>query len=794
MTMRVKSHDQPRGSRALAVEGLPPAQEAPERLSPAESRAREDELALQLLKAEQDDRFAWEQFKAEAFTPLDGASDVRASGEREQPSVPQLAEEFWDKLAATRMESLGRQHPAAEGYIVKTWWAMRENGLAQAGEYAKAQDRARRGDLFAAELQSAAPALADPDTPEQTRRALRAELARKTRGIFAGDAPPRLAELERFTARQDELAREARGQRHQERVFAELSALPEAEAQARLASPQGRRALALSGSQASALSGMLRVKHGFDAEQREERKNAYAGQLAEKLGDLFRADAAPAGTGQTGGVGQAEQTGGAASQGREAPPVAAYKLLLGADIAPEIKDVAVARIMDGSFGKKDDPAAKAALMSGLAAGTLKPHAVDEAALLGSLTPQTADGMREFAKSLAGEDGIYIAQGFAALQRRMPPDAPPRQLAKAQEFLQHQLARAAKAGRLAEALNPDNVDNAVDRAVRLSGTEFHSLGGHLAEVPGAAAHGFIRSLNSALNLGYDAVDGLRGLKVNEEEYKRYGKDRLAALQEHLRSGGSPESAPAAPSDERGDTAGAPLPVLRSDPDGPKVGRPQLPNTDAPKTNTGKAVAAVIELATDVAVGEGVLNAGKLVKTGAKVGKKAGAAALEGVGVKPKPDIRAEKGLAAVPITASPPIELARVHNQRSKGSIVVEEGARPKTNEILGAEGFSSYGYNVKHLQTNSNKGISGKRTADYEIEGLGYVDECTPKVMTSKSISRRIEEKEGQSSVVLVQGDASQEVMAQVAQRVWGKPNVKHINTILFKGSDGKIYQYNRHK
>lgn len=637
MTMRVKSHDQPRGSRALAVFGQPPAQEAP-----ADSRARENELALQLVKAEQDDRSAWERFKAEAFTPLDGAGDApgsapdaRASGEREQPPVPQLAEEFWNKLATTRMESLGRQHPAAEGYIVKTWWAMRENGLAQAGEYAKARDRARRGSLFAAELQSAAPALADPDTPEQTRQGLRAELARKTRGIFAGAAPPRLAELERFTARQDELAREACGQRHQERVFTELSALPEAEAQARLASPQGRRALALSGSQASALSGMLRVKHGFDAEQREERKNAYVGQLAEKLGDLFRADAAPAGTGQIGEDGQVGQTGGgAASQGREAPPVAAYKLLLGADIAPEIKNVAVARIMDGSFGKKDDPEAKAVLMSGLAAGTLKPHAVDEAALLGSLTPETADGLREFAKSLAGEDGIYIAQGFAALQRRMPPDASPRQLAKAQEFLQHQLARAAKAGRLAEALNPDNADNAVDRAARLSGTEFHSPGEHMAEVPGAAAHGFIRSLNSALNLGYDAVDGLRGLKINEEEYKRYGKDRLAALQEHLRSGGSPESAPGSPSDERGDTAGAPLPVLRSAPDGPKVGRPQLPNTDAPKTNTGKAVAAVSELATDVAVGEGVLNAGKLVKTGVKVGKKTGAAALEGVGVKPK----------------------------------------------------------------------------------------------------------------------------------------------------------------
>ena len=580
MTMRVKSYDPPRGSRVVAAAGPPPVPEASAQLSLADRRARESELTLQLVKAEQDDRSAWEQFKADLFTPQEGAAnapggapDASASGEREQPSVPQQAEEFWDKLATTRMESLGRQHPAAEGYIVKTWWAMRENSLAQAGEYAKAQDQARRGSLFATELQSAAPVLANPDTPEQTRQALRAELARKTRGIYVGSAPPRLAELERFTARQDELAQEARDQRHQDRVFAELAALPEAEAQARLASPRGRQALALSDSQGSALSGMLRVKHGFDAQQQEARKNAYVGQLAGELGDLFRADAASDQMSQTGQVGQVgqvgqagpfEQSGGSASQGREAPPVAAYKLVLGADIAPEIKDLAVARILDGSFGKKDDPEAKAALMSGLAAGTLKPHAVDEAALLGSLTPETADALREFAKSLQGEDGIYIALGFAALQRQLPPHASPRRLAKAQEFLQDQLARAAKAGRLAEALNPNNADNAVARAVRLSGTEFHSLGEHVAEVPDAAAHGFIRSLNSALNLGYDAVDGLRSLKINEEEYKRYGKDRLAAIQEHLGSGGLPESAPGAPSDERGDTAGAPLPVLRGSP--------------------------------------------------------------------------------------------------------------------------------------------------------------------------------------------------------------------------------------
>lgn len=519
-------------------------------LGDAAVKARENELALQLIKAEQEDRSAWERFRGEIFTPS-GTPDTGLSPGREPPSLPQQAEEFWDRLAGERMAALGRQHPTAERYIVNTWWPMRENAVAQATEHAALQDRARRDALFTTELDSAAPILANPDTPPETRQTLHTELARKTRGIFANANPPQLAELEAFQTLQESAAQEARVRNHRDGVFAELSALPETEAQARLASPEGRKALALSEGDAEAMRGMLRARSVFDAQQEEERKNAYSAQLAAKIGGLFKSGSA---AGREGPDGQAEE----GAEAREPAPLAAYRLMLGADIAPHVRDAALARITDGSFGKTDDAEAKATLVFGLAAGTLAEHAVDEAMLCGALTPGTADGLRELGKSLRGENGIYVAQGFAALQAQLPPGTAPEQQAKAQEFLQRQLAQAAKSGRVPEALDPKNPANAVAVSLLLAGaapastpsgpeelardvagtqavlTARHAplddsgayavaglgdtalqgyvryMAGQAAsreDVPKAVLHGGIKGLNAAIDLGYDAADWL-----------------------------------------------------------------------------------------------------------------------------------------------------------------------------------------------------------------------------------------------------------------------------------------------
>lgn len=385
----------------------------------ARKKAEEDELALKLMEARQRDKSLWdeqwESIKESAPSVVDTSNPPAAAPGETPLSITQRTEKFWDELAASRMESLGGQHPGAARYIVNNWWGMREKALETAAAHEKEQDLARRTGLFDTELSSAAPVLANPDTPPETRQSLHHMLDRKARAIFSASAP-QLGLLEQFKAAQDNTAREARAQGHRETVFTGLSALPPEEAQARLATPETRRGLGLSDAEAADMSGMLRAKSAFDAEQEEAGKAAYTARMAEQLADLFQ------------GPGAVGQEAADAGQGTEPAPVAAYRLISDSGLPPHVKDTALARIMDGTFGRQDDLKIKAALVSGLASGALTESAIDEASISGGLTAATVSGIREFNKTLQGEDGLLFRGGCEILENSLPPGAPPEQRA------------------------------------------------------------------------------------------------------------------------------------------------------------------------------------------------------------------------------------------------------------------------------------------------------------------------------------------------------------------------------
>lgn len=61
-------------------------------------------------------------------------------------------------------------------------------------------------------------------------------------------------------------------------------------------------------------------------------------------------------------------------------------------------------------------------------------------------------------------------------------------------------------------------------------------------------------------------------------------------------------------------------------------------------------------------------------------------------------------------------------------------------------------------------------------------------------IIRAIEKKDTQTTAVLTQIDLSGREMEQMANRVWGKPSVKNINTLFFQDSSGRIHRFDRPK
>lgn len=63
-----------------------------------------------------------------------------------------------------------------------------------------------------------------------------------------------------------------------------------------------------------------------------------------------------------------------------------------------------------------------------------------------------------------------------------------------------------------------------------------------------------------------------------------------------------------------------------------------------------------------------------------------------------------------------------------------------------------------------------------------------------KSIINTIEKKDSQTTSVITQIDLTSEEMSGIASRVWGKPNIKNINTLFFQDSTGKVYRIDRPK
>lgn len=119
-----------------------------------------------------------------------------------------------------------------------------------------------------------------------------------------------------------------------------------------------------------------------------------------------------------------------------------------------------------------------------------------------------------------------------------------------------------------------------------------------------------------------------------------------------------------------------------------------------------------------------------------------------------------------------------------GTITFEKGSTPNANEVRAGTALLGLGYDVViKKEINLNK----VRTPDFWVDGIGKVDVYTPKTVSSKNIINAIEKKDSQASSVLLQIDLSGKDMSNIASRIWGKPNVKNINTIFFQDSKVKF-------
>lgn len=119
----------------------------------------------------------------------------------------------------------------------------------------------------------------------------------------------------------------------------------------------------------------------------------------------------------------------------------------------------------------------------------------------------------------------------------------------------------------------------------------------------------------------------------------------------------------------------------------------------------------------------------------------------------------------------------------KGKFELEKGAKLDADELAVGEAFAQKGYDVKGLKTASDKGISGKRTPDLYVDGIGKVDVYTPKNINANTISRAIEKKNSQAGTIVVRGDVPDRMRYIIANRVWGKPKAQNIQTIIFEKS-----------
>ncbi|MCD1125589.1 hemagglutinin repeat-containing protein, partial [Jinshanibacter sp. LJY008] len=137
-------------------------------------------------------------------------------------------------------------------------------------------------------------------------------------------------------------------------------------------------------------------------------------------------------------------------------------------------------------------------------------------------------------------------------------------------------------------------------------------------------------------------------------------------------------------------------------------------------------------------------------------------------------------------------ISKAENALSKGQVTYEFGAKPNGNELRAGSTFSELGYDVTYKATASDKGISGVRTPDLWVNGIGKVDVYTPQTVSLGNIVKAIEKKDSQTTAVLTQIDLSLQDMQSMSSRLWGKPSVKNINTVFFQDSKGQIYRFER--
>jgi len=131
----------------------------------------------------------------------------------------------------------------------------------------------------------------------------------------------------------------------------------------------------------------------------------------------------------------------------------------------------------------------------------------------------------------------------------------------------------------------------------------------------------------------------------------------------------------------------------------------------------------------------------------------------------------------------------------QGRLTLEPGSTLNADELAVGNAFTRHGYDARGLQTASQRGIQGVRTADLEVSGLGRVDVFTPQKLNSKSISRAIEGKGTQSPVVAIRGNISERVMRETAARVWGKTSnrARAIQQVVFE-NNGVLTWFTRPK
>lgn len=136
----------------------------------------------------------------------------------------------------------------------------------------------------------------------------------------------------------------------------------------------------------------------------------------------------------------------------------------------------------------------------------------------------------------------------------------------------------------------------------------------------------------------------------------------------------------------------------------------------------------------------------------------------------------------------------------KGKLEYEPLAKPNEDEIRAGKQFSELGYDVTFKKESTQSCV---RTQDLWVEGIGKVDVYTPQrpavgeinlAKEQTKIIRAIEKKDTQTTAVLTQIDLSGREMEQMANRVWGKPSVKNINTLFFQDSSERIHRFDRPK